>query len=99
MRYRQVREDVILPFVLRVLGEEISDLKRLLVRPPEELVEPGAKRRKNRSGRKAERDKLAPKQANVPRLLGREINRTVWAHPRRSARYQAARGARFVFAS
>jgi site-specific DNA recombinase len=32
----QIREEVILPFVLRLLGEEITDIQKLLTNPPEE---------------------------------------------------------------
>jgi DNA invertase Pin-like site-specific DNA recombinase len=37
-----LRESVILPQVLRMLGEEISDITNLLITPPEELVSPHA---------------------------------------------------------
>jgi hypothetical protein len=37
--HRQVREDVILPFILRLLGKAMTDVKHLVPRPPEELVD------------------------------------------------------------
>ncbi len=56
-----IREDRILPIVLRMLGEEIADLGQVVPSPPEELVEPGRGRRKGRDGVIAERDSLKQK--------------------------------------
>ncbi len=50
----QVREDEMLPFIVRLLGEEMKSLKALAQSPPEELTEPHKERGDRR--KEAERD-------------------------------------------
>lgn len=57
--YHQIREDVILPLVMRLLGEEIKDLEEFYVHPPDELTKPGAERKENRKAQEKERATLA----------------------------------------
>jgi DNA invertase Pin-like site-specific DNA recombinase len=57
--YRQVREDRILPFLLRVLGEEITDLVKMLATPPESLCHSSKERNEHRQQRERDREKLA----------------------------------------
>jgi len=54
-----VREEDILPFVLRALGEEISDLTKMLTGPPDELRWPRQEQREQRDQTAREREKLA----------------------------------------
>jgi site-specific DNA recombinase len=54
----QIREDALLPFILRTLSEEIGDIKKLLSQPPEELVAPGR-------GRAGSRDSLLKERATL----------------------------------
>jgi DNA invertase Pin-like site-specific DNA recombinase len=56
--HRQVREDKVLPFVLKVLGEEIANLETLLAQPPQELVKPRKREKEERKQLERERDKL-----------------------------------------
>jgi DNA invertase Pin-like site-specific DNA recombinase len=62
----QVREDILLPFLIKLFGQEIkrvSELYDLEQQPPEELVaDKGRAERRERAG--AERDKLALQIAN-----------------------------------
>ena len=61
----QIREDRILPFVLRTLGEEIRDLAALLSAPPENLVQPYKEQSERRQQAEAERDELEEKIAKA----------------------------------
>ena len=54
----QVREDEILPLILKLLGQEITDIKAMLSAPPKELVEPRKAQAKHRKQTEKERDKL-----------------------------------------
>ena len=57
----EIREELILPAVLRMLGEEIKDLEKMLTAPPDELRSPNRKKEEDRAAVKAERDALAQK--------------------------------------
>jgi site-specific DNA recombinase len=58
--FRRVREDVILPFILKKLGEEIQDLTGELTSvPPESLLAPHREREELRKQKEAERGELA----------------------------------------
>jgi DNA invertase Pin-like site-specific DNA recombinase len=65
----QVREDLILPFILGMLGEEVADLTRLNSFPPEELCRPDPKREEERAGLRARRDELAARIARAEENL------------------------------
>jgi site-specific DNA recombinase len=67
--HRQVREDEILPFILKVLGEEITHLEELLTLPPENLAQPHKERTEQRQQTEQERDKLAQKIAKAEENL------------------------------
>lgn len=54
----EIREELILPVVMRMLGEEITDLQKLLSSPPEELVRPNKRQREERAAKQRERDEL-----------------------------------------
>jgi hypothetical protein len=61
-----VREDEILPFLLRMLGQEIKDLKQLihhqlLAQPPEELARPASRAKDDRVQLEKERKLLVAK--------------------------------------
>ncbi len=58
-RQHQIREDRILPFILRALGEEVADLTTLYGKPPDELCAQDKQRAERRAQLQAERDKLA----------------------------------------
>jgi DNA invertase Pin-like site-specific DNA recombinase len=68
--YHRVREDVILPFVLRLLGEEIKDVLAMLSSPPDSLVQPHNEQVELRRQKEQERDELAAEveQAEVRML-------------------------------
>jgi DNA invertase Pin-like site-specific DNA recombinase len=57
--YHAAREDQLLPFVLRTLGQEINNVKKLLAAPPDDLCFPAAQRKDRLTKAQAERDKLA----------------------------------------
>jgi hypothetical protein len=57
----QINEAVILPFVLRLLGEEISDLTEFLSRPPDSLVYPRREQAERRRTLERERTTLDTK--------------------------------------
>ncbi len=54
-----VAEEEILPFVLRALGEEISDLTKMLTGPPDELRSPRREQRERREETGRQRERLA----------------------------------------
>jgi site-specific DNA recombinase len=54
-----ISEDAILPYVLRALGEEISDVRKMLTAPPAEIRSPHRERVDQREQVKRERDSLA----------------------------------------
>jgi site-specific DNA recombinase len=56
--YHQVREDRILPFVLRMLGQEVAVLKEMLSRPADHLRHPSKDRAERRKQAKQERREL-----------------------------------------
>jgi site-specific DNA recombinase len=56
-----VREDRILPFLLKLLGEELTDIKELLAAPPAELVAPNKQRAERQKRLQRDRDNLASK--------------------------------------
>jgi DNA invertase Pin-like site-specific DNA recombinase len=58
-RQHQIREDAILPWLLRALGQEINDLKVLLSTPPEHLRAPHKERAQRREQTARARDELA----------------------------------------
>jgi DNA invertase Pin-like site-specific DNA recombinase len=62
---RQVRENQILPFILRTLGKEIKDLKTLVSLPPEEINEPYKQRSEQREQTEREREKLTSEIATL----------------------------------
>jgi len=55
----KVRQSDILPFVLRLLGEEVADITALLSAPPAELRRPHKERDEQRAQTERERAKLA----------------------------------------
>lgn len=55
----EVREELILPFVLRMLGEEIKDIQAMLTAPPDELCQPNKERDERREQVERERAELA----------------------------------------
>jgi site-specific DNA recombinase len=57
--FRRVREDVILPFLLKKIGEEIQDLRELTSEPPESLLAPHREREELRKQKEQEREELA----------------------------------------
>jgi DNA invertase Pin-like site-specific DNA recombinase len=62
---RQVREDRILPFVLRMLCEEVAALKEMLSRPPDNLRSPSKNRAEQRKEAEQERRELAARIAKA----------------------------------
>jgi DNA invertase Pin-like site-specific DNA recombinase len=74
----EVREKLILPFVMRLLGEELGGaIGKMLTYPPKELVEPDAGRLEQRKPVEEQRDKLAKRIAvNMDALLDTEDKRT-----------------------
>lgn len=54
----EIREELILPQVLKMLGEEVEDITKLLTSPPDDLVAPGRKRREQRDDRQEDREAL-----------------------------------------
>jgi len=67
--YYQVREADILPFVLRLLGEEIADLKTLITSPPDELAEPWKERTEQRDQLERQQAQLTAKIAKAEENL------------------------------
>lgn len=66
----EVREEVILPFVMRLLGEEITDLRKLLSSPPDELREPNKVKADQRKQLEQDRQALSVRiEKSVERLL------------------------------
>jgi len=68
-KYYQVREADILPFVLRLLGEEIDDLKAMLTAPPDGLCKPHKERTEQRELLEQDRAKLAARIAKAEENL------------------------------
>jgi site-specific DNA recombinase len=67
--YRQVREDRILPFVLRMLGKEIAHLKEVVSSPPEHLCSPANERAGRRKLLEQERRDLVARIARAEENL------------------------------
>jgi DNA invertase Pin-like site-specific DNA recombinase len=61
----QVREDQILPFLMKMLGEAVSDISELLTTPPPELASPRKGQVQKRQRLQRERDKLAARIDNA----------------------------------
>lgn len=61
----QVREDRILPFLMKLLAEEIGELRRLMSNPPRELTKPT----RHSKERTQQRDKLATRIKNAMESL------------------------------
>jgi DNA invertase Pin-like site-specific DNA recombinase len=59
--HRQVRQDRILPFIVKMLGKELTDLKELLAQPPDSLSNPSKERNEHREQLEHDRDALAAK--------------------------------------
>jgi DNA invertase Pin-like site-specific DNA recombinase len=77
-RQYQIRERDILPFVLRMLGEQITDIKAMLTLPPEELRSPNKERTERRAQAQLEREQLAAQIARAEQnLLSCEDPRTL----------------------
>jgi site-specific DNA recombinase len=55
----EIREELILPYVMKVLGEEITNLDKLLPAPPAALTNPNGQRDQQRRILAQEREKLA----------------------------------------
>jgi DNA invertase Pin-like site-specific DNA recombinase/DNA-binding transcriptional MerR regulator len=56
--YQSIREEVILPFLMRMLGEEVKNIEAMLTAPPEELRQPRKQQRERREQAKRERETL-----------------------------------------
>jgi hypothetical protein len=67
--HRQVREDVILPFILKILGEEITNLETMIPAPPESLTQANKDRAEQRKHSEKEREKLAKQIAKAEENL------------------------------
>jgi DNA invertase Pin-like site-specific DNA recombinase len=65
----QVREDAILPFILKLLGEEMDNLSEVLTNPPEELRKPYQERKDMRQQHEREREALASDISKAERNL------------------------------
>ena len=61
----EVREELILPLVLRILGEEIDDIKKLLSAPPDELRAPNRAKAEQRESTERERGELTKQIARA----------------------------------
>jgi DNA invertase Pin-like site-specific DNA recombinase len=68
-RQYQVRESEILPFVLRLLGQEVADLRRLITLPPDQLRAPDREQERVRERAQAEHDRLAAQVARAEENL------------------------------
>jgi DNA invertase Pin-like site-specific DNA recombinase len=62
---RRIREELILPFVLRLLGEEIRNLQDLLTNPPDALHRPHEERTAQRKKLEARREKVSGRIARA----------------------------------
>ncbi len=67
--HRQIHEEDILPFVLRTLGEEIEDIKKMISEPPESLVEPHKEAETLRRQKEQAREELADRVATAEENL------------------------------
>lgn len=76
--YRQVREDLLLPFLLRLLGKEFSRLRELISLPPDHLVEPSQERDGRRLELERQREDLTARIDKAEEnLLSVEDSRTL----------------------
>jgi DNA invertase Pin-like site-specific DNA recombinase len=57
-KHYQIRESAILPFVLRILSEEVADVMDMLSRPPDDLVSPHRERAARQAQLLQERQQL-----------------------------------------
>jgi len=55
----EIREELILPKVMKMLAEEINDIHALLSRPPEDLIDPDKHKEEDHAAAQKGRDKLA----------------------------------------
>jgi hypothetical protein len=66
---RQVREDQILPFLVKMLGEEIVNIRALLSAPPDHLRNATAQRSEDRDRHQRDRERLASEIDKAERNL------------------------------
>ncbi|MHC4400179.1 MAG: recombinase family protein [Planctomycetota bacterium] len=66
----EIREELILPFVLQALGEELKDLEKLLSAPPDSLAVPNKMEAEQRAEALREKDELAKQiKLNTRRMM------------------------------
>jgi DNA invertase Pin-like site-specific DNA recombinase len=65
----QVRQCEVLPFLMRMLGEEIQNVERMLSAPPDKLRRPNRDRREAREQSENDREQLAAKIATAEENL------------------------------